>query len=164
MKDTDKALYYCHTHPNLFLQQHCKVCRKGMCRTCIDYNSTTCTECLRESYIGSKTYAYKKELAWMMVSGIFTLALFFTYTYVSNIDIYDSSLDYLLVFLFGLSITGTHYLLRDTDFMGDIRKVPFIGFKLSIIVLLLIFVTGIPIIYFLYKLLILIIKSIQGNH
>jgi len=99
-----------------------------------------------------------------MVSGIFTLALFFTYTYVSNIDIYDSSLDYLLVFLFGLSITGTHYLLRDTDFMGDIRKVPFIGFKLSIIVLLLIFVTGIPIIYFLYKLLILIIKSIQGNH
>lgn len=163
MKDENKTIYYCHTHPNLFLQQLCKVCNKGMCYTCINNDTTICPKCLKVSYLGSKTYAYKKELISMFGTGLIMLSIFFAFTYFSNINIYESLVDYLLVFLFGLSVTGTHYLLRDTDFMGDIRKVPFIGFKLTLIVLGLIFVTGIPIIYFLYKLFKFIIISVHGN-
>jgi hypothetical protein len=63
-----------------------------------------------------------------------------------------------MLLFFALSIGGTHYLLKHTEFISEIRKVPFIGFKLSIIVLGLIVVSGLPIIYILYK-FILVLKN-----
>lgn len=50
-------------------------------------------------------------------------------------------------------------MLKDTDFIDEIRKIPFIGFKLSIILLVIIVVCGIPIFFMLYKLI-----KILNNH
>lgn len=155
LRDTEKALYFCNAHPNLFSQQNCNRCSRWMCHTCVHNNSTICADCLNSSFLGSETHATKEQSKHILISGLITLTIFLVINYFDKNGFEIDSAFYfnsLIAFLFGLSITCTHCMMRDTDFMEEIRKIPFIGFKLALFILLLIFISGIPILYFLYKL------------
>lgn len=156
MTDSDKALYYCYTHTNLFSQRECSRCNLGMCHTCLQNHSTICPNCLkgkRQSSIGHK---YKKQLLWSLGSGLVGAVLFMLYTYYGN-GLIELNRDFFkglaITFLFGVNFTAAHYFLEDNDFIERIKSFPFFGFQLALLVLIFIFLTGIPIIYFVYKMI-----------
>jgi len=118
-----------------------------------------------EFRLDSKAHIYKKESLRVLLTGVLTLAIFILYGYYSSdleLNKYSTT-DYLLAFLFGATILSTYYFLRDTEFIGEVRKVPFIGFKLSLAALIIIFISGFPILYFLYKFLFAIYNSVKKS-
>lgn len=159
MSNTEKARFFCHTHTNLFLQKHCKQCGRGMCHTCLHNNNTFCPSCIKEFYLSSEAHANKKEILWMLGAGILVYSIFISLQFHENNTNYpDFYSESFLAFFLGTSLCGTYFFIRDHEIMSTIRKVPFIGFKLSIIVLIIIIITGIPIFFQLYKFVSNIIK------
>lgn len=148
MKDTDKARYFCSTHPNLFSQKRCNSCGGGMCYTCIHTHETLCGDCQRSIYHVSDAYAYKKEGLWMLSAGVFTISLFLVYYHLIETHALYTQTELLLAFLFGSNVIAAYYFLNKTTIVRDVNKVPFIGFKLALLVLVLIFVSGLPLLYF----------------
>ena len=132
-----------------------------MCHTCIHHNSEYCSSCVKHSYRSSGSYADKNELIRVLVFAIIIASLVPLYYHFNNLSLntQDFLESLLLVFYFSGSVAGAHYMLKDTDFIDEIRKIPFIGFKLSIILLVIIVVCGIPIFFMLYKLI-----KILNNH
>ena len=164
MNSTDKALYFCHTHTNLFLQQLCMGCRRGMCHTCIHHHPTLCASCLKNNFLGAAKNPYKKEFGWMLIGGIIALIIYLVIDYSSTNENYftiNVYLDSLVAFLFGSCIVATRYMLRDKDFLSEALEIPFVGFKVSIVLFVFLFISGFPILYILYKYLHYFIKSIQ---
>jgi hypothetical protein len=159
MKDTDKARYFCYTHPNLFSQKRCSSCGGGMCYTCINKHETLCSDCQRSIYRVSDAYAYKKEGLWMLGTGVLTLSLFLAYYHITETQIIYSQTDVLLAFLFGSNVIASYYFLSKTTIVKEVNKVPFIGFKLALIVLVLIFITGLPLLYFLVNYISTLLKN-----
>lgn len=150
MKDTDKARYFCYTHPNLFSQQRCNSCGTGMCHTCIHQHKTLCKDCQRSIYRSSDAFTLRMQGLWILAAGLLTLSLFFGYHHSLDTPNYDIN-DLLLAFVFGANSLGTFYFFNQTSVLNDIKKIPFIGFKLAIIILALIFITGLPLLYFIFN-------------
>jgi hypothetical protein len=153
MTDLDKSHYYCHTHSNLFSQQTCEICYRGMCHTCIQNNESICPSCLKKSYFGSTYQQNKKNLIWIRGSGLIGRVLFLLYSgYGTSVELTNNfNKGAFMAFLGGANFTATHYFLEDNDFIEKVKNFPFFGFQLSVVVLIFIFVTGIPILYFIYK-------------
>lgn len=59
--------------------------------------------------------------------------------------------DIIMSFLYGISISGAYYILTVTTFFEDVKKIPFIGWKLALILLIITVVLCIPVFYFLAK-------------
>lgn len=156
MGTNEKALYFCNAHPNLFLQKDCIHCNRGLCHTCIASYGVICPACSKNAHTNSSTYAYKRQLFWMLGSGMLTLAffLFFFYYQTEVITITDSFyVEVILAFLFGANFTAANYFLETNSIIEKMKKIPILGFKLSVVALIFIFITGIPVLYFLYKLI-----------
>lgn len=132
-----------------------------MCHTRIHNNSELCPSCLKQSYRSSGTYTNKNELIKVMGFAVIIASIVPFYYHFSNLSLNTKDFieSLLMVFYFSTSVAGAHYILKDTDFIDEIRKIPFIGFKLSIILLAIIVVCGIPIFFMPYKLL-----KILKNH
>lgn len=145
----EKALYFCHTHPNLFLQQQCKACKRGMCHTCIHNNKDYCESCAKSLFKSSRQYEHLTEVKQMLIAGIivFGITSFYTYSAGPPIDTFELFLG----FYFGITIMAIYFVLSKTDVFSTITKIPFIGWKLAIILLALTAVTGGPLLYFIYK-------------
>ncbi|MEY8869687.1 hypothetical protein AB9K24_09275 [Meridianimaribacter flavus] len=158
-----KALYFCHTHPNLFLQKNCKSCKLGMCHTCIHNNQEYCPSCTNRFYKLSNSYKNKNEVIRILGFAIVISLAVPLYYYINALSVNSSEFTshYLLVFYFATSVAATHYMLKGTSFMDSIRKVPFIGFKLSIVILALIVVFGISILYIAIKLINTVLRKSQ---
>ena len=148
-----KALYFCHTHTNLFLQKHCKNCKRGMCHTCLAHNSDYCKSCLKTNYRNSSHYEDKQEMIKVFLFSIIITCIVGCYLHFKSQPsvVKDLNETLLLVFFFSLSVASMHYLMKHTSFMNDVRKVPFIGFKLSIALLIIIIILGIPVFYIFFK-------------
>lgn len=119
-----------------------------MCHTCIAHNPDYCQSCLKYNYRNSSLYESSQELIRVTIFSAIITSLAGCYLY------YDSQLStktLVCIFYFSFSVASTHYLMKGTDFLSSIRKIPFIGFKLSIALLILIIVTGIPVFYILFK-------------
>jgi len=91
----------------------------------------------------------------MTIAGAVTFSLFWLFVYLS--PTYDSTHLYfewhaLISFLVGLSLAGVYFFNTDESFLSDIRSIPFFGFKLSLITIVILVATGIPIVYYLYQL------------
>ncbi|WP_299274043.1 hypothetical protein [uncultured Psychroserpens sp.] len=144
-----KAQFFCHTHPNLFLQKRCKGCRRGMCHTCINQHNDYCSSCLRQSFKLSSAYENQRQIIRMVCSGIIVGLIVLAYQlFVSKIINYP----YLLLgFGIGISIMSMYYIMGRTDVFSEISKIPFIGGKLAMATLVLTAISGGPILYFLYK-------------
>ena len=80
-----------------------------------------------------------------------------------NIGTYSIPQVFLISFFGALSVISCYYMMRETEIFSSVGKIPFIGFKLSIVLMVLILVTGIPILYMLYK-TILLLKSGYFKH
>ena len=132
-----------------------------MCHTCIHYNNDYCSSCLKQSHRSSGSYADKNELIRVLGFAIIIASIVPFYYHFNNLSLNTNDFieSLLLVLYFSTSVAGAHYMLKDTDFIDEIRKIPFIGFKLSIILLVIIVVCGIPIFFMLYKLI-----KILNNH
>jgi len=156
MTNSEKALYYCNIHTNLFSQQACSNCNRGMCYTCIENHNSVCPECLKGFHQHSSDYQDKKQLLWIVGSGVLASLLSIVYAYFANgqIEVNGYSFKVLAIaFLLGASFTATHYLMGETDFMEKIKSTPFIGMQLGLLVLAFIMFTGSSLIYFAYKML-----------
>jgi len=151
-----KALYYCHTHPNLFLQKRCKECRRGMCHTCIHHNFNYCQSCLSQAFKLGSQHKNQQQVLRMFISGSFAFCIGLAYQLFISKQIDYTYL--LLGFCIGVSILSIFYISKRTDVFLEISKVPFIGWKLAIFALILTTISGGPFLYFLYK-LVLIGKS-----
>ena len=146
-----KALYYCHTHPNLFLQKKCKSCKRGMCHTCIYNNVDYCQDCLSQQKRFSSNYKDKREIsstliATLIISTIISILVFYN---KYNLPDYSLTESLLIIFFATLTVVSCYYMLRETDLLKSVGKIPFIGFKL-------ILVTGLPILYMIFKITLLI--------
>ena len=148
-----KALYFCHTHPNLFLQKKCEGCKRGMCHTCIYNNLNYCSDCLRTQKRFSSNTKDKKELFntlifAVVISCVIVLLLF----HKTNINPHYPLTKYVLIaFVISLSASNCYYLFQKTTLLSDVNKIPFIGFKLSILIIVLVVASGLPILYLIYK-------------
>ncbi|WP_157957343.1 hypothetical protein [Winogradskyella tangerina] len=159
-----KALYFCHTHPNLFLQKQCESCRRGMCHTCIVNHPKYCPDCLKQLRRTSTTYEDLRALYSVLIGSLIIssiIGVLLVYHYNNNVDFPLTK--YLLITVFGaLTVTSGFFMLRNSEFLSTVSKVPFIGFKLSLLLLILILFSGLPILYMLYK-AILILKDNYFN-
>ncbi len=145
-----KALYFCHTHPNLFLQKKCKGCHRGMCHTCINNHNDYCQSCLKSFFKGSSLHQNQKQVLRMFVSGIFLSLIVFGY---QMLKLQPIKVNYLILgFCLGVSLMSMYYIMRQTNIYAEVSKVPFIGGKLAIVLLILTTVSGGPFLYFIYKL------------
>ncbi|MFK7832803.1 MAG: hypothetical protein AB8B52_05985 [Winogradskyella sp.] len=155
-----KALYFCHTHPNLFLQKKCDSCKRGMCHTCIHNNKNYCSDCLTINKRFSSGYEAKKQIITCLVfAAIITgIAVLIFVQKLSNLPDYPLIKNSIITFFIALSIANAYYLFNKTDILSSVNKVPFIGFKLSLAVLALVTASGLPILYMLYK-SVLLLKS-----
>ena len=161
-----KALYFCHTHSNLFSQKNCNVCGRGMCHTCIHRNSNCCPSCIKDLKKSKQGYLLKNEV--LITIGIALLAsLIFHYYQFHHTDKLYNSFEFLpdlsLVFLYSLSAVGSVYMMRTHSFIDDIKSIPFIGFKLALIVLLLTIASCIPVLYILYNAFFVIRDTLMGE-
>lgn len=153
-----KALDFCHTHPNLFLQQHCKNCKRGMCHTCIHNNRDYCTECLSDFKRLGSSHEDKKQILTALILAISTSFLVSISLFYSNYTIQNSPIteSVLITFFATLSIVSCYYLFQESDIFSSINKIPFIGFKLSMLLLIFLIISGLPILYLFYKSVLLI--------
>jgi len=154
MTEEEKARYYCGTHPNLFSQKKCNGCNRGMCFTCIDLNNEYCSSCFKYSILDNLYFKSLKEIKGITIIAILVLIIAHLIQYFSNNNIYE---DYIflknlgLTLFYTISIAYAFILFEGTDFLDDIRKIPFIGFKLMLGILILTVIAGIPVFYFVYK-------------
>ncbi len=124
-----------------------------MCHTCIHNNKEYCQSCLKTNHKNSSLYEDTQEMFRVFLFSIIITTIAGIYLYVKSQSsiVKDLNEVLLIVFFFSLSIASTHYLMKHTSFMDDVRKVPFLGFKISIVLLVLIVVSGISVIYILFK-------------
>ena len=155
-----KALYFCHTHPNLFLQKKCTSCKRGMCHTCIYNNPNYCSDCLSKQKRFSSNYKDKKNILNSIVFAVIVSSLiaFLIFNQAQNTTDYPCIKYISISFLIALSVSNCYYLFQGTEILSEVKKVPFIGFKLSLLILILVVASGLPILYMLYK-SILILKT-----
>ena len=62
--------------------------------------------------------------------------------------------NFFIIFYLSLSAVNFYLLLKNTQIVNTISKMPFIGFKLAIVLVLLILGSGLPILYMPYKMVI----------
>ena len=148
-----KALYFCHTHPHLFLQKPCDSCGRGMCHTCMVKHPKYCQDCLKQMRRTNSSYEdvralYSVLIGSLIISCIISALLIYKYNTMTDYPLTK----YLLITVFGaFTVTSGFYMLRNSEFLSSVRKIPFIGFKLSLVLLLLILISGLPILYMLNK-------------
>ncbi|MEP0266788.1 hypothetical protein [Dokdonia sp.] len=167
MKDEEKEAYFCHTHPNLFSQKKCKECYRGMCYTCLSMDEDHCSDCRRSSYLSGDTHKNIKAIRGMLIVAVIVLILTHVYQYKNDVQVYEN-LDFIknlgITLFYTISIGFAFFLYEDTDILDEIRKVPFIGFKLMLATLIITVVLGLPVFYFLYKIYLLLkAKSIRSS-
>ena len=156
-----KEQYYCRTHPNLFLKERCRSCRGGMCLTCINEHKTLCPSCRKNSF---RTYNYAISLLIVKratAAGFIALGLYVLFSLPSLIagnNLETQALYMLLFFGIGVSVVSVIFLLNDTDYFEAINKIPVIGFKLTLLTLMVLSVTGYPLFYY-FKKVFLVIKA-----
>ncbi len=159
MKDGEKEAYFCHTHTHLFSQNRCKECFRGMCFTCLHMDKEYCPSCKQSSYLSGDTYKNLKAVRGMLIVAAVALILMHAYQYSTNEQVYEN-LDFItnlgITLYFTISIGFVFFLFEDTEILGDIRKVPFLGFKLMLATLIGTIIIGIPVLYFLYKIYLLL--------
>ena len=131
-----------------------------MCHTCIQNNNDFCSDCLTKQKRFSSSYQEKNEIikalvSTLIISSIIALLLFNT---KYNLPDYPLTKNLLITFFVTLSIVYSYFMLKETEIIQSVGKIPFIGFKLSIILYILIVMTGLPILYMIYKSL-LILKT-----
>lgn len=120
-----------------------------MCHTCIHNNSDFCHSCLKQTFRSGSQYENQQMVFRMFVSGIVISSISLAYQLMSS-----ELIDYLNLFLwfcFGVSVMSMYYISSKTDVYSETSKVPFIGAKLAIVLLILTTVSGGPFLYFLYK-------------
>lgn len=148
-----KALYFCNKHPNLFAQAKCKSCKRGMCHTCAHHNENFCSDCLKQNKRFNSTIEDVQDLKAVLIFSVI-LTIFFTLLVLykkSNAPDFVLTDNFLIILYLTFSTVNFYLILKNTDFVKSVSKIPFLGFKLAIILVLLIIVSGIPILYMLYK-------------
>jgi len=107
----------------------------------------------------SDQYKIQKEIGYILALGLGVALLFHIYQYLSITDIYNTN-DFLgnllYVFIAAISAVSAYYMYREVSIIDDLRKIPFIGGKLTLMVIILSLVLGIPIMYLLYKIFVLL--------
>lgn len=159
MTPEEKAKYFCHTHPNLFSQQACNNCLRGMCYTCISLDEKLCPDCTNHTYKTGDFYKNLIEVRNIVLGGLM-IALGYHIIQVLNTHEIYSDLSFLpnvfIALFYGLSVTGAFFLFNGTDILSEINKVPFFGFKLMLLVAVATVFLGLPVFYLLYKVFMLI--------
>ncbi len=125
-----------------------------MCCTCQHLDPKVCPSCNKANFYSGSYYQARKEVLWISLSGLITLSLFCGFHLLKDSFYYWDThflINLLLSFLIGISIYGVHSLMKETTVFDEIKAVPFIGWKLSMIALVLTVLAGIPVIYFLIK-------------
>ncbi|SEM26755.1 hypothetical protein SAMN04487910_4590 [Aquimarina amphilecti] len=166
MTKEEKQHYFCHTHPNLFAQSKCHSCYKGMCHTCLHTNSTLCASCLKSNFLTGNLYKNQKELIYIFSIGLAIGLLYHIYQCVTIAGIYSNfnfSKDLLYVTLGTLSAISAYYMYSEVTLISEVSKIPFIGGKLALLLIIISLVIGVPLFYLLYKIL-LFIKQKITNH
>ena len=165
MKEEEKEAYFCHTHTNLFSRQKCKECYRGMCYTCLSIDQEYCPSCRQSSYFNGDAYKNLKAIRGMLIVAAIALILMHTYQYNTDVHVYEN-LDFIknlgITLYFTISIGFAFFLFEDTEILSETRKIPFIGFKLMLVVLIATVIIGIPVLYFLYKIYLLLKVKFMG--
>ncbi|MFD2564857.1 hypothetical protein [Aquimarina rubra] len=163
MTEEEKQNYFCHTHTNLFSQSKCHNCYRGMCHTCLHNNPTICPDCVRTRFLAGDQYKNQKEISYMLSIGAGVALLFHIYQCYTISGIYTSFnfLESLLyVFLGSLTAISAYYMYSEVTIILEISKIPFIGGKLALLLILISLVIGIPLLYLLYKIVVFIKHSL----
>ncbi|WP_299762163.1 hypothetical protein [uncultured Dokdonia sp.] len=159
MNEQEKEAYFCHTHTNLFSQKKCNECYRGMCYTCLNMDENICPSCRNYSYKQGDFYKNKRLVIGMLIIAGVILALVHAYQYNTNVYVYDNAafIGVLgIVLFYTISVGFSYFLFEDTDILSEIRKVPFLGFKLMIATLIVTIIIGLPVFYFLNKVYLLL--------
>ncbi|WP_299222951.1 hypothetical protein [uncultured Aquimarina sp.] len=154
MTEEEKRNYFCHIHTNLFSQSKCHHCYRGMCHTCLHNNSTICPDCIRTQFLTGDQYKNQKEISYILSIGLGVTLLFHVYQYYTISEIYNNFnfLESLLYVLLGtLTAISAYYMYSEVTIIRDVSKIPFIGGKLVLLLILISLVIGIPLLYLLYK-------------
>ncbi|WP_299249248.1 hypothetical protein [uncultured Aquimarina sp.] len=154
MTEEEKRNYFCHTHTNLFSQSKCHHCYRGMCHTCLHQNHTICPDCRRTQFLTGDQYKNQKEISYILSIGIGVALSFHIYQCYTISDIYTSFkfLESLLYVLIGtLTAISAYYMYSEVTIIREVSKIPFIGGKLALLLILISLIIGIPLLYLLYK-------------
>ncbi|WP_108802587.1 hypothetical protein [Aquimarina sp. Aq107] len=166
MTEQEKQKHFCHSHPNLFAQSRCNNCFKGMCHTCIHNNPTLCTACLKSSFLTGDQYKNQKELIYILSIGLGVGLLYHIYQFTTIKHLYNNFNfvnDLLYVTIGTLTVISAYYMYSETTIISDIRKIPFIGGKLALLLIIFSLVIGIPLFYLLYKISLFIWQKITNQ-
>ena len=149
----NNARFYCLEHPTRIGQGYCKECKSPMCSQCLKEDSDFCPACRRELFLRSDKYVSKRELLVTLIGGIIGFLgsyLFFDTQLPENIwQEYGWKILYLTTF--GISLFYTFILYSNSGVIEELSSVPFISWKLTLIVYAASALSLIPAIIYLYK-------------
>ena len=136
-----------------------------MCSTCVEEHSEICPACRIEFSIKPEKYVDKKRLLIVFFFGL--IGLIITYLFLL-IKYDDDALSYLfpqgfVYFFLGISAGYTFYLYEDKETFKWINNIPFIGFKLILLIGVLTIVSFIPALIYLSKVYIYLTTSKNGE-
>jgi hypothetical protein len=149
------AKYYCLEHPERSTKDYCDMCKSSMCNFCVEKYEDICPACRREYNIESENSFGKSSFFFVFLVGIIGLVITYCFLYHK----YDNNaIDHLfpqgyLYFFLGISAAYTPFLFRKGDTLKILREVPFFGFKLMLITILLTIISFVPAVVFVYKVL-----------
>ncbi len=125
-----------------------------MCHTCINNNDTVCASCIKERYFTPDYYTNIQEVKHALLIGIIVLIIYSIFFFSTAHQL--ETINLLWSFIGGIAIGSGYYLIKNVSLYSETNKIPFIGFKLTLVLVALTFVLGIPIVYFIYKTFVLI--------
>mgnify|MGYP004356327395 CR=1 FL=1 len=134
-----------------------------MCHECLQNHPHFCPECLIQLKIGSSQRNSIIEIKWIFCGGAIAMTLFLIYALLSDIkiDLYNAYFWYVFIsFGLGISIVGTYFILRNSEFYKDLQNIPFIGLKLTFLFPVIVTLSTVPIFYFFYLLFEIIVLRI----
>ncbi len=136
-----------------------------MCSSCVEEHPDLCPACRREFFIGSDKFVDKKTLIIVFIGGLIGLII----TYFFLLPKYpDDTLAHLfpqgfIYFSLGISAAYTPYLYKNSDIFNDLKEMPFLGFKLMLILIVITIISCIPALVYLYKVFLYVFTRKQRN-
>lgn len=137
-----------------------------MCNSCVSQHPDFCPECQLEIGIGGGFKNSKREVGIMSIFGVFAGLGYLGYLYMEDPNMHFTDYNYwyvLLAFAVGVSLVGTFYVLNSSTFYQDARQIPFLGYKLTLLIPVVTLASTIPVFYYLYHLISLGRQKITGK-
>ena len=108
-----------------------------------------CVSCIKDSYFTVDYYSNKEDVKYILIIGGIIFAVYSIFFYFSEYPIEHINLLWSLII--GIAAGSGYYLIKNVSLYSEANKIPFIGFKLTLIIIGLTFILGIPLFYFIYK-------------